>query len=95
VLAIKLIHSHPACKEIYARDRSPDGRFEVVVCRLPGGAAMPGQGDDAPGLARLVRVQTDEILEEKQLPIVGSYSHPLWNADSVEIVGFTRWDLPP
>lgn len=95
VLFIKLSHSHPECKDVYARDPSPDGRFEVIVCRLPGGAAMPGQGGDAPGLARLVRVRTDEVLEEKELSIIGSYSHPMWNSDSVEIVGVARWDLPP
>src|SRR5262245_973658 len=87
--------ANPPC-EFVSRSISPDGRFEIVLCRLPStGVAMPGQGDDVSGIARLYNRRVGLVLAGARAELLSGYPGARWYEDSVDLIGIAHWDLPP
>jgi hypothetical protein len=85
--------SHPA--EEYRRFNSPDGRYAVIVYRIPSCfPMMPGQGGDAKGFVRLVDHE-GKILREKPVEMVNTIDMVEWDRESVFIGLFPEWPLSP
>lgn len=77
------------------REVSPDGRFEIVLCRLAqSGAMMPGQGGDAPGRILLVQRATGEVLQSTEIAMVNAMTDVSWSPGHVHVKLFADWDLP-
>jgi hypothetical protein len=53
---------------------------------------MPGQGSDAPGLARLYD-RRGKMLHEVDVPMVSIVDHVEWGPDSVAVPGLFDWRL--
>lgn len=87
---------HNSCPEIYMRESSPDGRYEIVVCRFPQrGAMMPGQSSDAPGVIQLRRRDTDAVVYSTPIEAVAAMPLITWNGDTVSLPTFVDWPLTP
>lgn len=85
---------YPAASE-YSRFTSPDGRYAVVVHRIPSlFSMMPGHGGDARGFVRLVDGD-GRILQEKPVAMVNTISYVEWKPELVHIGLFADWRLPP
>ena len=82
------------CDDVYTKEQSPDGRFEVVVCRHGGGTAMPGQGGDAPGTIRLREIATGRVLHEVPIEMVQQFPGVEWTDGHARIKLFAEWLLP-
>jgi hypothetical protein len=72
---------------------SPDGKYRVVVYRIPRRFAMPGQGGDAAGLVRLVDA-SGRALRETRVELVREVQPPEWSPRSVRIPMIVEWPLP-
>lgn len=83
------------CGDVYTRSKSPNGRFEIVVCREAQAFAAPGQGGDAPGTIRLVEVATGRILQATSIDLVQSFPGATWESGRVDLLPLVQWDLPP
>ena len=77
----------------YARFKSPDGRFELVVLRDPMLFAMPGQGGDAPGTI-VLQTSTGQELQRTPVSMVQLVSEPRWGKDTVGMKLLFDWKLP-
>ncbi|MEM1198170.1 MAG: hypothetical protein AAGI06_02565 [Pseudomonadota bacterium] len=77
----------------YARFKSPDGRFELVVYRQPVLFAMPGQGSDAPGTV-VLQTSAGEELQRTPVSMVQLVSEPRWDEDKVSVKLLLDWALP-
>ena len=77
----------------YARFKSPDERYEVVVYRHPMLLALPGQGSDAPGTIVLLDAAGRE-LQSTSVGMVQQVSEPRWSEDAVAMKLLFRWKLP-
>jgi hypothetical protein len=73
---------------------SPDGRFKMVVYRLPMLVAMPGQSSDAPGFVRLYDQRSGRILQQKDVEMVQDIDRFEWSPTNLYIDLFADWSLP-
>ncbi len=71
--------------EEYRRYSSPDGRFQIVVFRIPTAFAMPGQSSDAPGYFQLLDTQTGRVLREQEVEMVQLVDRIEWSATNVMV----------
>ena len=76
------------------RANSPDGRFRMVIYRMPARSTMPGQGGDAPGSVRLYDQRTGRVLEEKDVDMVQRIDQFEWSSTNLHIKLFADWKLP-
>lgn len=77
-------------------DVGPNEDYRIVVLRRYWWGMVPmapGQGSDAPGVARLVNKQ-GEVLEEVELPMIQEAYEVEWRAGSVTIGILADWELP-
>lgn len=91
VLSVRSCYRRSA--EEYRRFTSPDGRFEVVVYRLPMLVSMPGQSGDASGYVQL-RDSGGKVLHEKSVNMIQEVEEPRWTSSNVTIKLLVQWDLP-
>jgi len=74
---------------------SPDGRYKIVVYRVPEtSATMPGQAGDAPGSVCLYETANGKLLNEKRVEMVQVIDQISWSATNVDIKLFADWKLP-
>jgi len=78
----------------YRSYMSPDGRFKMVVYRLPMLMAMPGQSSDAPGFVRLYDQRSGRILQQKDVEMVQMIDQFEWSSTNLYIKLFADWRLP-
>ncbi len=76
----------------YARFKSPDGRFELIVYRRPMLFAMPGQGSDAPGTI-VLQTSAGEELRRAPVSMLQLVSEPRWGEDKVSMKLLFDWKL--
>src|SRR5262245_44331339 len=79
----------------YRSYMSPDGRFKMVIYRLPMLTAMPGQSSDAPGFVRLYDQKNGRILQQKDVEMVQIIDQFEWTPTNLYITLFADWRLPP
>lgn len=78
----------------YSTFPSPDGRYKVVVYRLPTFTiAISGAGGEAPGYVRLLD-NSGKVLVEKDLEMVQDIDRVDWQKDRVYLSGGQEWMLP-
>lgn len=70
---------------------SPDGRFKVVVYRLPHSSSTPGSGSDGPAIVRLFDA-TGHCLASADLPML-QMAQVVWFPRQLE-VGYLNFELP-
>jgi len=80
--------------EQYRTFASPDGRFEIVVYRIPNRVAMPGQSSDAPGYFQLRDARTGRVLRERTVEMVQLVDQIEWSPTNVEVRLLANWRLP-
>lgn len=80
--------------EEHRRYSSPDGRFQIVVFRIPTAFAMPGQSSDAPGYFQLLDRQTGQVLREQEVEMVQLVDRIEWSATNVMVRLLADWSLP-
>ena len=80
--------------EEYRTFASPDGRFQIVVYRIPTGDAMPGQSSDAPGYFQLRDVRTSRVLHERSVEMVQLVDRIEWSPTNVDVRLLADWKLP-
>ena len=80
--------------EEYRRFASPDGRFQIVVYRIPGRFVMPGQSSDGPGYFQLREAQTGRVLRERSVEMVQLVDRIEWSPTNVDIRLLADWSLP-
>ncbi len=73
---------------------SPDGRFRMIVYRLPMFMCMPGQSSDAPGFVRLYDQRSGRILQQKDVEMVQNIDRFEWSTTNLYIPLFADWELP-
>lgn len=79
-----------------SRDISPDGRFEIELCRVRGYATrMPGQSSDAPGKVILRERPSGRALRATTLEMVQLMDDVTWSQERVHIKLIADWPLPP
>jgi hypothetical protein len=81
--------------ENYRTFASPDGRFQVVVYRIPSRFAMPGQSSDASGYFQLQETRTGRVLRERSVEMVQSVDQVQWSSTNVDVRLLANWKLPP
>ena len=69
--------------EAYRSDNSPDGRFRVVVYRLPMPVAMPGQSSDAPGFVRLYDQKRGRTPKQSSVRMVQLVDQLEWSSTNL------------
>lgn len=72
---------------------SPDGKFSIIVYRIPTSFSQPGGSGDAPGFVRLYN-SSGKMLEEKAVSMVQIIDQVTWSPNKVEIKLFADWALP-
>ena len=80
--------------EEYRTFASPDGRFQIVVYRIPSPVAMPGQSSDAPGYFQLRDTRTSRVLQERSVEMVQLVDRIEWSPTNVEVRLLADWRLP-
>ena len=80
--------------EQYRTFASPDGRFEIVVYRIPSRVAMPGQSSDAPGYFQLREARTGRVLREHSVEMVQLVDRIDWSPTNVDVRLLADWRLP-
>jgi hypothetical protein len=80
--------------EEYRTFASPDGRFQIVVYRIPTGVAMPGQSSDAPGYFQLRDTRTGRVLRERSVEMVQLVDRIEWSPTNVDVRLLAEWSLP-
>ena len=83
-----------ATAEVYHTFPSPDGRFKVVVYRIPSVVAAPGDSGGARGYVRLYDSQTARVLAQKDVEMVQLIDQMDWSSTNVDIKLFADWKLP-
>jgi len=94
VLATGCREDARARAEEYRSYVSPDGRFKMVVYRMPMTTAMPGQAGDAPGFVRLYDQRSGRILQQKDVEMVQLIDQFEWSSTNLHIKLFADWRLP-
>ena len=94
VLALTLMMVRRSKGEEYRRYSSPDGRFQVVVYRIPSSFTMPGGSSDAPGYIQLHDAQAGRVLREQEVEMVQLVDHVEWSATNVCVRLLADWSLP-
>ena len=82
-----------ASAEQYHTEHSPDGRFSVVVYRIPMIWATPGSASDAPGCIRLLD-STGHTLQQADVEMVQNAGPIEWSSTSVYVTSVVEWPLP-
>lgn len=82
-----------ASAEQYHTEHSPDGRFSVVVYRIPMLWAMPGSASDAPGYIRLLD-STGHTLQQADVEMVQNAGPIEWSSNRVYVASVGEWPLP-
>jgi len=78
----------------YKTSLSPDGKYKIVVYRLPDFSfRMPGQSGDAPGYVRLYD-SSGRMLAEKDVDMVQAADRISWEKKRVSIWLVAEWNLP-
>lgn len=72
---------------------SPDGKYRIVLYRVPMRVAMPGQGGDAAGVIRLVDA-SGRTLQEMKVPLIREVQPPVWEPRRVSLPMIVDWPLP-
>ena len=85
---------HRSGAEEYWSYLSPDGRFKMVVYRIPMIMAMPGQSGDASGFVRLYDQRSGRILQQKDVEMVQNIDQFEWSPTNLYIKQFADWRLP-
>jgi len=80
--------------EEYRSYTSPNGRFRMVVYRLPTFFTMPGQSSDAPGFVRLYDQRSRRMLQQKDVEMVQLIDQFKWSPTNLYINLFADWALP-
>lgn len=80
--------------EKYRTFASPDGRFQIVVYRIPSSVAMPGQSSDAPGYFQLRDTRTGRVLQERSVEMVQLVDLIEWSPTNVDVRLLADWSLP-
>ena len=80
--------------EEYRTFASPDGRFKIVVYRIPTRIAMPGQSSDSPGYFQLHDSRTGRVLQERSVEMVQLVDRIEWSRTNVDIRLLADWSLP-
>lgn len=80
--------------EEYRAFASPDGRFQVVVYRIPSRITMPGQSSDASGYFQLCETWTGRVLRERSVEMVQLVDQIEWSATNVDVRLLADWSLP-
>ncbi|MGC3958224.1 MAG: hypothetical protein QM813_09890 [Verrucomicrobiota bacterium] len=93
-LAVTLMLLRRPKGEEYRRYSSPDGRFQIVVFRIPTAFARPGGSSDAPGYFRLLDAHTGKVLREQEVEMVQLVDQIEWSATNVEVRLLADWSLP-
>jgi hypothetical protein len=90
------IGSHALAAEEYRSYPSPDGRFKIVVHRIPKPSAVPGQSGDAAGYVRLIDTKSGRTLEQIDIAMVqlANSNTITWTANQVSIKLIANWKLP-
>ena len=81
--------------EVYRTFASPDGRFQIVVYRIPSRFAMPGQGSDAPGFIQLCDARTGQVFRDCDVEMVQLVDQISWSPTNVDVRLLADWRLPP
>ena len=76
------------------RFESPDGRFQIVVYRIPTLFAMPGQSGDAPGYFQLHDMRTGRVLRDRSVEMVSIVDRIEWSPTNVSVGMLANWKLP-
>lgn len=80
--------------EEYATFERPDGKFRVVVLRVPQWlGTLPGQASDAPGIVRLYD-EAGRLLNETRVDMVQLVDQVTWEENRVHIKLVADWKLP-
>ena len=80
--------------EEYRTFASPDGRFQIVVYRIPSRIAMPGQSSDSPGYFQLRDARTGRTLRERSVEMVQLVDRIEWSPTNVDVGLLENWSLP-
>jgi hypothetical protein len=88
-------HDKKPKAEKYRTFASPNGRFQIVVYRIPNLDFMPGQSSDAPGYFQLCETATGKILRERPVEMVQLVDDVVWSPRSVNIRLLADWELTP
>src|SRR5262245_61133524 len=92
ILLIPALRRHAATE--YKTSISPDGKYKVVVYRLPDfWSRMPGQAGDAPGYIRLYD-RAGHVLAETDVEMVQIADRISWEKNKVNIWLVADWNLP-
>jgi hypothetical protein len=83
-----------ATAQVYHTFTSPDGRFKVVVFRIPSIFAAPGDSGGASGYVRLYDSRSGQVLEQKDVEMVQTIDQMTWSSTNVDIKLFAEWKLP-
>ena len=98
IAGVLLTFSLRACRrsgaEEYRTFASPDGRFEIVVFRIPSRIAMPGQSLDSPGYFQLRDARTGRVLQERSVEMVQFVERIEWSPTNVDVRLLANWSLP-
>jgi len=78
----------------YRTFASPDGRFQIVVYRIPSLIAMPGQSSDSPGYFQLRDARTGRVLQERSVEMVQLVDWVEWSRTNVDVRLLADWSLP-
>lgn len=80
--------------EEYRTFASPDGRFKIVVYRIPSLIAMPGQSSHSPGYFQLRDARTGRVLQERSVEMVQLVDWVEWSRTNVDVRLLADWSLP-
>ncbi len=80
--------------EEYRTFASPDGRFQIVVYRIPSRSSFPGQSSDAPGYFQLLDARTGRVLRERSVEMVQLVDQIEWSPTNVGVRLLADWRLP-
>ncbi|HEU0008272.1 MAG TPA: hypothetical protein VFT34_00490 [Verrucomicrobiae bacterium] len=80
--------------EEYRTFASPDGRFQIVVYRIPSRVTMLGQSSDAPGYFQLRDARTGRVLRERNVEMVQLVDRIEWSPTNVDVRLLADWSLP-
>lgn len=84
----------PECSFV-SRDISPDGRFEIELCRINDSSTrLPGHASDALGKVLLKERQSGRILRATTIDMVQLMDTVTWSQDRVHIKLIADWSLP-
>lgn len=78
---------------VHRSEKSPDGRYSVVVYRLPVPFSFTEAGV-SPGVVRL-QDASGKTLVQKEVPSINAIQKVEWLPGKVAVRPVVEWDLPP